>query len=107
MDKIKVMVKKVGENPEVVYIENDFREMQKLVGGYMERVPFWPQPISRNVDLMCNEEGKMIGLEPNFAIPGDVIMGDVFFSRHEGEDTVSLTDQDVQDILSVYGGQDQ
>lgn len=104
MDKIKVLVKRVGENPEVISIENHYKEMQKLVGGYMQLVPYYPEPVSKEVACFCNEEGKLEGLEPNYSIPGDIIVGDVFFSRTDAEgDQVSLTDKDIQDIEKAYG----
>lgn len=67
--------------------------MQELVGGNIELYSFpdW--------DCWLNEEGKLIGLLPNFPLVRngevvDIVMGDVFFSRSDGEDIASVTDED-------------
>lgn len=51
-----------GKDPEVVEIENTLESQQKCVGGYIEvTYPF----DDRDVGLITNEEGKLIGLEQN------------------------------------------
>lgn len=76
---------------EVRKIDSGLNAMQKIVGGLIEMVS-----LSDNVDLVCNEEGRLIGLPLNFKIGQMPIVGDVFFTRHNDEgESVSLTEDDV------------
>lgn len=98
--KIKVLVVPVGGPPAVQEIEDTLGEMQRLVGGYIQAVPLKP-----DVDLYCNEEGKLQGLEPNRNVPEicDVICGDFFISRcnPDGE-PMSLTDEDIAEYAKRF-----
>lgn len=58
---MKIVVKKVGQNPEAKEINGELHEMQEIVGGYIECIN-----IVDNILCVCNEEGKLIGLPPNF-----------------------------------------
>lgn len=102
-EQIKVVVKEVGKTPEVRYIDNSIKAMQKIVGGYIQVVPHWPGSVSKKVTMMCNEEGKLRGLEPNFDIPGDRIVGNILITRTDDEgETVSLTESDIARIELGY-----
>jgi hypothetical protein len=55
----------------------NLEELQKYVGGYIERVQIAP-----NTDMICNEEGKLKGLPVNHAATllvhmTQIIVGDV------------------------------
>lgn len=54
-------------------IEDSLKEMQKLVGGYIETLTVAPDLV-----VVCNEEGKLRGLKPNRWCKGDVICGNFF-----------------------------
>jgi uncharacterized protein DUF3846 len=59
-------------------------ELQALVGGYIESVPHLPGGLSREADMICNEEGKLIGLRFNAtasALAQQNIVGDVVVLR--------------------------
>lgn len=105
MEEIRVVVKNVGEKPKVVTIKNEWEEFSKIVDGYLETVPYWPEPISRQVHMYCNEKGKLRGLDVNINLfPYDMIVGNIFFSRvNDDGETVSITDQDIEDIEEAYG----
>ena len=94
---MKIVVKKVGQNPEVMEIENDFHEMQEIVGGHIEAFN-----VVDNIFCACNEEGKLDGLDPNFRFNGDVIVGDVFFCAAGEEDFESLNDNQIYDLMRVF-----
>lgn len=66
------------------------KEMQKLVGGYIECVS-----LSRYLTLVCNEEGKLLRLPPNRKIAIDYICGPFFITRVKGDDFISLTAEDI------------
>ena len=94
---MKVIVKKVGNVPEVVEIENTLEAMQEIVGGYIELVP-----IRTGCVMICNEEGKLEGLPYNFTLGNDHIVGNVFFTKPDGEDFTDLDDRDVEMIQHFF-----
>ena len=71
---MKIVVKKVGQKPEVKEINGELHEMQEIVGGYIECIN-----IVENILCVCNEEGKLMGLLPNLVFNRDIIVGYVFF----------------------------
>ena len=95
MEKIKVILCKVGEEAEVIEIEDTLETMQELVGGMIEEY----QPFE-DAAIICNDEGKIQGLPLNRAIYGedgkiiDVIAGDFFicYAPIESERPLSLPD---------------
>ena len=101
---MKIVVKKVGEMPEVREIENDLDAYKEIVGGYIECVTLTHNVFSRlyNVICVCNEEGKLMGLPGNFFFGLDVIVGDVFFCAVNGEDFDSLNDDQIDCLMSVF-----
>lgn len=58
MDVLRVMP---GKKPELISIDGSLESMQQIVGGLIQAV----YPFDDPVVLMCNDEGKLIGLEPN------------------------------------------
>jgi hypothetical protein len=91
---MKIVIKKAGYNPEVREINGELHEMQEIVGGYIECIN-----VIDNILLVCNEEGKFMGLTPNFAFNGDLIVGDVFFVAAGEEDFESLTDEQTEFLM--------
>ena len=78
--KIKVIIKEPNKDPVVSEIVDDLKTIQKIVGGYIEVVPF---PNVKGVDLVVNEEGKLEKLPGNFFIPHyeDCIVGSCKIGR--------------------------
>lgn len=94
-EKIVSVVKKVGEKGKVTTLKNELKSFQNIVGGYIEVYPF-----TKDILLICNEEGKIHGLEHNFAITfsnGHIehIVGDIVFVSDQGEDFGSLDDKQI------------
>ena len=94
---MRIIVKKVGQNPEVKEIQGTLENLKEIVGGYIECVDFGYD----NILMVCNEEGKLLRLPPNFAYMNDVIVGDVFFCSGGEEDFESLTDDQVEFLMTV------
>lgn len=96
--KIKVLKVAPGEHPQVVMLENDLDALQKAVSigcdyqGLIEVVG-----LDDGVCIICNEEGKLLGLKGNRRLGGDIIAG-VFYVV--GEDNcgnfVSLTEAQIE-----------
>ena len=70
-EKISVLYVQAGKYPEVIEMEDNLESMQKLVGGYIEEY----MPFEDEVAIVCNEEGKINGLQPNRAIYGEINNG--------------------------------
>ncbi len=62
---MKVIRKKPGALPEVIDIENDLKSLQAEVGGYIETVT-----LAEDLVIICDEEGRLKGKEPNIALRG-------------------------------------
>lgn len=86
--EIKVLKIEPGKAPEVVTLINELRELQKAVSigapdvGLIEIIDLG------EACILCNEEGKLIGLEANRRFFNDIICG-VFYitgqNRESGE----------------------
>ena len=75
--KIKKQVKALkvepGKHPEAVTLGTTLEELQAAVGGYIEFVM-----LEEGVSVLCNEEGKLIGLEGNRSLGEDILVGTFF-----------------------------
>ena len=97
-NKIKVIVVEAGKLPVIQYIGNDLKSMQSVVGGYIEEMS-----LRDNAVLVCNEEGKIKGLEANRRVGNDVIAGTFFIAGDDGsEDLVSLTDEQIKHYTECF-----
>lgn len=70
-DKLRVLLLKPGELAEIAEIEDNLESMQRLVEGNIEEyMPFEDASDPRTGDcaIVCNEEGKMLGMELNRGI---------------------------------------
>lgn len=86
MQRIKVVVKRPDEPyGHCTNISNSLKNLQNTVGGYIEVVQLTPKIIA-----ICNEDGKNLGLEKNFKIPGDVLVGTVIICGSDGEEFADL-----------------
>lgn len=105
MKTVKALVFRVGEEPKVEMIGDDLASLQALVGRYIECV----YPFDKPYVLVCNEEGKLIGLDPNKVIHGDVICGNfaVFHDDEEGGfDDIHESDiPEIEATLKPYNGE--
>lgn len=97
-NKIKILKVEPGKAPEVTEIDNDLSVMQKMVDGYIQIVP-----LDDGACLVCNEEGKLIGLEPNRIVGCDVIVGTFFIAGDDGgEDLCSLSEKQVNQYSEQF-----
>lgn len=81
--------------PIVVKLNNDLDSLQKAVSegcehqGLIEIIP-----IARGVAILCNEEGKLHGLQGNRRLGDDIIAGTFFVVGDDDEGNLcSLTDE--------------
>ena len=97
-EKIRIVLKKVSKEPKVMNIENTLKVKQKLVNGLIEVVP-----VTDDILLICNEEGKLENLAPNLVFDYDYIVGDCFFigDDYENGDFKSLTNEQIKEVLDI------
>ena len=98
--QMKVLYKLPGFPPKVRDIDNDLETFQKMVGGNIESVY-----IGDDISVICNEEGKFLGLPPNFYVEriDDMIVGPAVFVRAEGEEFIDMTVNDINWICIRLG----
>ncbi len=96
--EIKALMVEPLKEPKVVTLKTDLDSLQKAVSigaehqGLIEIIS-----LGDGTCILCNEEGKLIGLDGNRRIGNDIIAG-VFYvvgENDEGE-LISLTDQQLE-----------
>lgn len=96
--EIKALMVEPGKHPQVAMLNDDLDSLQKAVSigadyqGLIEIIS-----IGAGDCILCNEEGKLIGLEGNRRLGSDIIAG-VFYIMSEGEDgdLVSLSEEKIK-----------
>ena len=88
-----------GNSKGFMEIENTLEAEQAFVGGLIEKVA-----LTERIDLICNEEFLLQGLEPRVAMDlggelPQIICGDCFICRHDGRGNfVSIREEDLEII---------
>nr|WP_325196458.1 DUF3846 domain-containing protein [uncultured Oscillibacter sp.] len=103
---MRVIIVRSQEKPEVTEIESTLAAMQEIVGGSIQAV----YPFEESVALVCNEEGKLLGLPLNRALRDnggnvyDIITGTFFLcaAPPDSEHFESLTDQQVKTYMERF-----
>ena len=78
---MKAIRKKPGCAPEVIEVENTLKALQDEVGGYIEVVT-----LPYGAALICNEEGRILGLPDNGRVCGVDVVGTVLIVGTKGEE---------------------
>ena len=103
---MKVIVVEPQKKPVVQNIDPGLEAMQKIVGGSMEAV----YPFADPVALICNEEGKLLGLPLNRALRDDdgevydIISGTFFLcaAPPDSDRFKGLDDQQVKTYMERF-----
>lgn len=88
-----VLIVEPYKRPFVKEIGNDLSSMQRIVGGMIEAIYPYDDPVA----IICNEEGKFQGLPLNRALRDengkmyDIIAGTFFIAGLKGSDFISLS----------------
>ena len=87
---MKILIVEPMRHPRRADIPNTLRSLQNTVGGYIQAIYPYDDPIA----VVCNEEGKLEGLELNRYIPEamDIIAGTFFICGLGEEDFTDLPD---------------
>lgn len=89
-NKIKVIVKRPDEEyGHMTWISDTLESLQRTVDGYIETGAVC-EIAGKEVLIVCNEEGKLMGLEPNIMLNGDIICGTIFVCGTDGEDFADI-----------------
>ena len=94
MEKIKVIIKRPDEKyGHMTWISPTLKNLQITVGGHVETVTILPD---KGLVMICNEDGKILGLEKNFVMGTppfhDVIVGTIVLCGADGD---GLTDMPI------------
>ena len=92
---MKVLAVMPGKKPVKMELDGTLESMQTFVGGTIQAVYPFDDPVA----IVCNEEGKLLGLEYNRALRDekgaiyDIICGPFFVCGLGEDDFESLPDQ--------------
>mgnify|MGYP000858012367 FL=1 len=104
---MKVVYIEAGKKPEVRNIEHSLKEMQRLVGGYIETI----HPFNDTAVIVCNEEGKINGLPLNRGLMHpetgelyEIIAGNFFIcdAPIDTDDFAGLSDMQVEIYMEQF-----
>ena len=83
--KIKAIIKKPEDlYGHMTYIENNLETMQKIVEGYIEVTGI------DNLVIICNEEGKLRGLDHNILLEHDQLVGTIIICGASGDEFADI-----------------
>lgn len=85
---MREIYKEPGKRPEQIDIPNTLEALQEKVGGYIETVTF-----AEDACVICNEEGRIIGMPENMSFLGVNFVGPILFVGVSGEEFTDLTDE--------------
>lgn len=93
-NKIQIIMCEPGKKAYATTVENTLESLQQIVGGYIEAIYPFDDPVA----IICNEEGKLNGLELNRALRDesgkvyDIIAGPFLVVSLGEEDFASLSE---------------
>ena len=96
-----------GQYPQQVEIDNNLKALQEAVGGSIDAV----YPFADPVAIICNDEGKLLGLPWNRAltddhgVPYDIVCGTFFVAGLKEDDFASLTEQQIEKYKDKYSNE--
>ena len=103
---MQVIVVEPKKKPTAQEIGSDLESMQRIVGGFIEVVYPFDEPVA----LICNEEGKLLNLPLNRALRDDegnvydIISGTFFLcaAPPDSNHFAGLTDQQVKTYMEWF-----
>lgn len=103
---MKVIIVKPQEKPVIADIDSSLNAMQEMVGGWIQAVYPFDDPVA----LICNEEGKLLGLPLNRALRTetgevyDVVAGTFFLcgAPPDSDHFTSLTNDQIVTLLHRF-----
>lgn len=100
-DKIRALIVEPDKEPYEVNLENGLKPRQKIVGGLIEYCYLLDDD---SIAIICNDEGKILGLPYNREIGYDVICGNFIIVGDNGSGVdLSLTDEQINKYKERFG----
>ena len=102
---MKILYYKVGQEPQVLLIPREVKDMQELVHGHFERYQ-----VNEKILIICNEDGWNLDLKVNRLVmnkDGNIeqaIRGDFFVCGAGEEVSISLTDLQIKKLIRCSYG---
>jgi len=104
-DTIRVVLLEPEKEARIIEVGTSLEDMQAVVGGYIEAV----YPFQEQVAIVCNDEGKLLGLPLNRALRYedtmeiyDIIAGPCFVCDCSGENFGSLSSEQAQKYSKLF-----
>ena len=100
-----ILVVEPMKKPTIQEIDGSLESMQRIVGGDIEAVYPFDDPVA----LVCHGEGKLLGLPMNRAltdesgVPYDIVCGTFFVVGIGDENFTSLTEQQIEEYTRRFG----
>lgn len=86
---MKAIRKKPGCAPEIIEVGNTLKALQREVSGYIETVT-----IASDAVIICNEEGRILGLPDNCRMCGVDFVGTVLIVGTKGDEFCDVPEAD-------------
>lgn len=93
---MKAIRKKPGCEPEIIEVDNTLAALQAEVGGYIETVT-----IASDAVIICNEEGRILGLPDNCRVCGVDFVGTVLIVGTKGDEFCDVPEAD--SLMDLWG----
>lgn len=103
-NKIKVLIVEPGKTPYAAEISSELECLQEVVGGLIQAIYPYDDPVA----IICNDEGKLIGLPYNRplydedGIIYDIIVGTFIVAGLTEDDFGSLTDELLEKYSKIF-----
>lgn len=110
MKKLRVVLLKPGQAPEITEIEDSVTSMQTAVGGYFEIVSIDVSGVDRNLCALVDEEGGLKGLPFCTTIPRNFrgrlyqedVVGNVVIAVADPPDIKGLTNNEARVVARYF-----
>lgn len=98
--QILIVIKEPGKPPrQEPLFDNTLEAFQTAVGGYIETVT-----IATDLVLICNEEGRLLGLPHNLSVCGVDFCGTVLAVGIKGDEFASLKAAAIPAVMQLLQG---
>ena len=95
----RMLVIEPHKEPYEMVIQDGLEPLQQAVGGWIECT----YPFEDNTYVIGNEEAKLIGLDGNRHINGQIYAGTILIAGDDGEGgTMDLTDEQIQKYTKMF-----
>ena len=98
---MRILVVEPGKQPEEREIDGSLESMQQIVGGLIQAI----YPFDDTVALICNDEGKLLGLPWNRVVGYDIIAGTFFLcdAPLESDSFKGLSQAQIKRYKNAFG----